>query len=315
MHRRYDSENIPIEVLRTFVAVNDAGANFSKAAHTIGLGQPAVSAQIKRLQQIVGKLLFEKHDSGQRLTSDGTVILSYARKIISANDQLLSRTRPESSGERLRIGLPRSIRHSTMMNSITSCTAACEQGTLRFWCEHTENLTHKLASGQLDMALLYEVFTPPGIIFDEWWEQIQWAKSPTLTLKPGESIPLITSDGTRSDRHATSALTDAGLDYHVAFSTRDLATRIAAASTGLGVLVLSASRLTKGLEVMAGPHLPVLPTMRKGIYLRQGSDIAAVKRVAQALAESVKPHVTTNVVSANRSAQRQAQPHRVHATG
>ncbi len=68
MHRRYDHANIPIEVLRTFIAVNDASRNFSKAALALGLTQPAVSAQIKRLQHIVGKQLFEK--AGERNPPD-----------------------------------------------------------------------------------------------------------------------------------------------------------------------------------------------------------------------------------------------------
>jgi DNA-binding transcriptional LysR family regulator len=43
MHRRYDSKHIPIELLRTFVAIADLG-NFTKAAQELELTQPSISA-------------------------------------------------------------------------------------------------------------------------------------------------------------------------------------------------------------------------------------------------------------------------------
>jgi DNA-binding transcriptional LysR family regulator len=45
--------NIPTELLRTFVAVVDM-RSFTRAAQSLGITQPAVSAQVKRLQQLLG---------------------------------------------------------------------------------------------------------------------------------------------------------------------------------------------------------------------------------------------------------------------
>jgi len=55
--------NIPTDMLRTLVAVVDH-RSFTKAAMTLGVTQPAVSAQIKRLQFVLGIDLFDKNAAG-----------------------------------------------------------------------------------------------------------------------------------------------------------------------------------------------------------------------------------------------------------
>ena len=62
--------NIPTELLRTLVAVVDL-RSFTKAAQSLGVTQPAVSAQIKRLQGLLGSDLLDKSAPGVSLTSAG----------------------------------------------------------------------------------------------------------------------------------------------------------------------------------------------------------------------------------------------------
>jgi DNA-binding transcriptional LysR family regulator len=111
-------------------------------------------------------------------------------------------------------------------------------------------------------------------------------------------IPLISWAGTSSDRHATQAFSDAGIQYFVSFSAPDLASRVAAVVAGLGVMILSGTRLTNEVEIANDAHLPTLPVMRKGIYLGQSVDLAGVDPVARALASCVKRPSSSNVISA-----------------
>ncbi len=59
MHRRYQHINIPTEIVRTLVVIAEMGS-FSKAGEKLGLSQPAISAQMKRLQVLVGGTIFER---------------------------------------------------------------------------------------------------------------------------------------------------------------------------------------------------------------------------------------------------------------
>src|SRR5512134_87278 len=83
--------NIPTDLLRTLLAVIDL-RSFTRAAQSLGVTQPAVSAQIKRLQMLLGADLFDKSAPGVTLTAKGEVIVNYARRMLALNDQMLDAT-------------------------------------------------------------------------------------------------------------------------------------------------------------------------------------------------------------------------------
>src|SRR5262245_26341422 len=93
--------NIPTELLRTLVAVVDL-RSFTKAAQSLGITQPAVSAQIKRLQGMLGAELLDKSAPGISLTSAGDLVVNYARRLLSINDQILDLAAPRPSARTLR---------------------------------------------------------------------------------------------------------------------------------------------------------------------------------------------------------------------
>ena len=97
--------NIPTELLRTLVAVVDL-RSFTKAAHSLGVTQPAVSAQIKRLQMLLDCELFDKSAPGVSLTPSGDIVVNYARRMLSINDQIVDLSAPRLGTRALRIGMP-----------------------------------------------------------------------------------------------------------------------------------------------------------------------------------------------------------------
>ncbi len=73
--------------LVTFCAVVDRGS-FSAAAEELGISQPAVSAQIRSLEQRVGERLLDRHGRGASLTEAGRVLEGYARRMLALEDEL-----------------------------------------------------------------------------------------------------------------------------------------------------------------------------------------------------------------------------------
>src|ERR1700712_5788228 len=104
MHRRHQHQNIPIEIVRTVVAISETGS-LSKAGERLGLSQPAISSQIKRLQNLVGGALFVKTANGTTTTELGKLALHQARRILEANDQLLRLGGNTEGPQLLRLGL------------------------------------------------------------------------------------------------------------------------------------------------------------------------------------------------------------------
>src|ERR1700755_3185084 len=103
MHRRYQHLNIPIEIVRTVVAISETGS-LTKAADRLGLSQPAVSSQVKRLQALVGGALFERSSSGTEWTELGKLVLQHAKKVLEANDQILMLGGAEPRPQQLKLG-------------------------------------------------------------------------------------------------------------------------------------------------------------------------------------------------------------------
>jgi DNA-binding transcriptional LysR family regulator len=104
MHRRHQHFNIPIEIVRTVVAISEAGS-LTKAAEKLSLSQPAVSAQIKRIQSLLGGELFKKTSNGTSPTELGKLVLHEARRMLDANDQMLRLGGVANGPQPLRLGI------------------------------------------------------------------------------------------------------------------------------------------------------------------------------------------------------------------
>jgi DNA-binding transcriptional LysR family regulator len=75
---------LDIDQLRTFVAIADTGS-FTRAAEIVHKTQSAVSMQMKRLEDRVGKAIFERDGRLSKLTDEGERLLDYARRIVRLN--------------------------------------------------------------------------------------------------------------------------------------------------------------------------------------------------------------------------------------
>ena len=77
-------KNISTDSLRTFVMVVEVGG-FAKAGDLLGLSQPAVSLQIKRLEDLLGYKLFKKQGQRQVLNQYGELLLPMAKQMMQYN--------------------------------------------------------------------------------------------------------------------------------------------------------------------------------------------------------------------------------------
>src|ERR671910_400609 len=80
---------LDIDQLRTFVAISDSGS-FTRAADAVHKTQSAVSMQMKRLEERVGRPVFERDGRASKLTDDGERLLDYARRIVRLNSECVA---------------------------------------------------------------------------------------------------------------------------------------------------------------------------------------------------------------------------------
>ena len=67
---------------RTAVSSSIAENSFARAAEQLHLTQPTVSFQVRRLEEYIGRPLFERNAQFVRLTADGESMLGYARELL-----------------------------------------------------------------------------------------------------------------------------------------------------------------------------------------------------------------------------------------
>lgn len=104
-------KNLPLiemDLLRTFIAIAETG-NFTSAAEVVFRTPSAVSMQIKKLEELLKSPLFLRDARSVSLTLQGELLLGYARRLISLNNETMSRfLLPEMNGV-VRLGAPEDI--------------------------------------------------------------------------------------------------------------------------------------------------------------------------------------------------------------
>jgi DNA-binding transcriptional LysR family regulator len=291
-----NTADIPLELLRTFVAVSKT-STLAQAARSLGLAPSLVDAQMTQLEQTLGAEVLERSATGVRLSDYGKVVTSYAERMLAMNDQVVSQSRLPLLLHRIRAGLPRWVQKTHLVEIVRRCTADVGKDRVSLRCDHLEHLMRDLSAGLLDLALLCNVTDPPGVMVREWWEDMYWVKSPELTLTPGAPVPIVSGPGSMSDRLVNQTLGAAGIDYVVAFTAADLSARVAAVAAGLGVMAVPERVTGHDVHIAREDFLPPLPQTRKGLYVRGDLDVAAVEPVLRVLESCIRPP-SSNVVTA-----------------
>ena len=80
---------LDVDQLKGFIAIADTGS-FTRAAELLNKTQSAISMQMKRLAERVGRPIFTREGRGSRLTEDGERLLAYAHRIIHLNVEALA---------------------------------------------------------------------------------------------------------------------------------------------------------------------------------------------------------------------------------
>jgi LysR family transcriptional regulator, benzoate and cis,cis-muconate-responsive activator of ben and cat genes len=138
--------------LRYFVAVAEAG-NISRAAKKIFLTQPALSRQIKALEDEIGLCLLERQAHSIRLTPVGETLLGEARDLLRHAEQALERARAAGQGPRLRVGYAPSLAAGLLSAAVENFTQAHPKARVELFDLSTAEMLAGLESDRIDVAL------------------------------------------------------------------------------------------------------------------------------------------------------------------
>lgn len=128
--------------------------SFTRAAERLHISQPAVTRQIKNLEEVLGVTLFDRGSTPVELTPAGKILLSYVAKtfaLIEEAEEALTRYRREAI---LRIGTTKGYSKSTMPEIISRFQEENPEVKIVLQVESSKALQEGVLKGDLDLAIL-----------------------------------------------------------------------------------------------------------------------------------------------------------------
>ncbi|SFD71431.1 DNA-binding transcriptional regulator, LysR family [Pseudoalteromonas denitrificans DSM 6059] len=273
-------KNIPTDALRALVTVVEVGG-FAKAGELLCLSQPAVSLQIKRLEELLGKKLFKKQGQRQVLNHQGEILLPLAKQFLQMNDAILQKFSSELLTGKVRLGIPSEFAASILPAIIGDFVSLYPDVSLEIKSELSKQLMHISNREQFDLVLtLNEALDQqehPTFMQDD----LVWVGD--LNVSSDDVIALVVApEGCIYRKRAINALDNAGLKWRIVYTNADLTGLTAALKGGLGITVLA--KQTVPAELNAQRNTAVLPNLGKiGISLikKNQQEDQAVDKLAE----------------------------------
>jgi DNA-binding transcriptional LysR family regulator len=266
---------LDIDQLRTFVVIAETGS-FTRAAEVVHKTQSAVSMQMKRLEERIGKPVFERDGRASRLTEDGERLLDYARRIVKLNSEALSTVVGAGLTGSVRLGVPDDYADRYLPEIMARFARSHPDVELTVLCEPTIELVDRIDRGDLDLAIItHKAANRPSEVIRR--ERLLWVSSNRHSTHLEEPLPLALSRGTCSWRRvAVARLDEIGRPYRILYTSGNSSALSAAVLAGLAVTVFPESALRPGMRVL-GPadNFPPLPVFDIGL-LRNPHETSAV---------------------------------------
>lgn len=168
--------DLDLDLLNTFVAVADAGS-FTNAAPYVGRSQSAVSMQIQRLEQMVGKPLLLRTPKAVLPNAAGKDLLGYARRLLKLSDEAwVTVTRQPEAGT-VRLGVPDDYAASLLPKVLRRFATEYPQVMVELVCEPSEQLNNATRDNEIDLAIVTRLPGQPIEVLRR--ERLVWVASPT----------------------------------------------------------------------------------------------------------------------------------------
>jgi DNA-binding transcriptional LysR family regulator len=253
---------LDIDQLRTFVAIADTGS-FTRAADIVHKTQSAVSMQMKRLEERLGKPVFERDGRSSRLSEDGERLLDYARRILRLSSECVASFADAELAGRVRLGVPDDYADRYLPEILARFSRSNPKVEVTVVCEPTPMLVDRVQNNDIDLAIITHVENrgPAEVIRQE---RLLWVSSLRHAVHEEAVLPLALGRPTCNWRQAaTERLDRAGRTYRILYASWNSNAVGAAVLAGLAVGVLPESAVRQGMRLL-GPSegFPALPSCK-----------------------------------------------------
>jgi DNA-binding transcriptional LysR family regulator len=279
--------NLDLDLLKTFIAIADTGS-FTRAAEDIGRTQSAVSMQIKRLEEIVGRPVFARDGRHNRLTIDGEKLLDYARRIVTLNDEAVTAfTQPELTGT-VRFGTPDDYADRFLPEILARFARTHPLVEVDVECRNSEHLVQLVRRGELDVSLITSEFGG-GSTETVRTESLVWVVSQRHCPHLQPVLPVAVSQvGCTWRRMTMETLEALERPYRIAYASSNSNAVNAAVLSGLAVGVVPQICVRPSMRMLTEEEgFPSLGEFNIGLVRSPGKSSSSVEALASHVKESL----------------------------
>jgi DNA-binding transcriptional LysR family regulator len=258
------------DLLHTFVAIAESGS-FTEAARHVHRTQSAVSMQIKRLEELLGRPVFTREGRTVRLSAEGELLLGHARRILNAHREALAALlQPELQGT-VSLGTVDEYAVTFLPSILARFGESHPLVHVDVICDMTINLLRRLGENEIDFAIVTHGHGDDGgIILHR--EPLVWVTSASHSAQQLNPIALaLFHPGCRFRQWTIDALAKQARPYRIAYTSMSLAGIEAALRAGLAISAVPRSNVGVGLRILdERDGFPPLPSCQ--IALRRAEN-------------------------------------------
>lgn len=257
---------LDLDQLKTFVAICESGS-FTKAADLVHKTQSAVSMQIRRLEERIGRPLFVRDGRQSKLTPDGDRLLAYARRLIKLNDETLAAFEEAELVGRVRLGTPDDYADRFLPEILARFARSNPRAEVNVVCAPTTDLVAMMNADELDVAIVTHVRSNRTAAEVVRREPLLWVASQRHAVHEQEVVPLALGRPVCVWRRAAlEALESVGRRHRLVLVSWNATAYGAAVLAGLAVSVVPESALRPGMRVLTeSDGYPRLPDCEIGL--------------------------------------------------
>lgn len=261
--------------------------SFTRAADALFMTQPAVTFQIKQLEEQYSTRLFERRHGGISLTPAGELVLGYAEKILGLSDEMETRLL-EMTGEMrgpLLVGASTTIAEFMLPRILGEFNALYPQVRARLVVANSESIESRVAEHTLDVGLIEAPAKLAGLACQICCDdELQVICAPDYPLATCASVtPSGLADYeyiSREPGSGTREVTDAYFRAH-RVPVENLKVQMELGSpealkgvvaTGLGFAIVSLAVVAKEIRLGALAAIPLNPPLKRSLYLVHPQD-------------------------------------------
>lgn len=259
------------DLLQAFVAIAETGS-FTEAAGRVGRTQSAVSMQIKRLEELLGRPVFAREGRSVRLTADGEVLLGHAHRILRAHQEALVAFADAELSGTVTLGTPDEYAVTFLPAILARLAETQPLLHVEVVCDTTVSLLQRLAARTVDLAIVTDgLGDHSGEILLR--EPVVWVTAARHGVHEREPLPLaLFHAGCPFRQWALDSLARHGRAYRLAYSSRSFSALEVAVRHGLAVSVLPLSNARTGFRILdERDGMPPLPHYQIALVRASGA--------------------------------------------